>query len=162
MKLKYPHPQSLRWSFWRWFDIPSSRHIGLVYLRRLILLQTPWFSFYVHWINEPDSDRHLHNHPWNFWSYILRGGYVERVAHDPTHNIKSTITTFRELLSLHKMPLASAHRIEQVLPGTVTVVVTGRRVRVWGFFTDAGFIPWRRYLRDLAPPSFGESRESRL
>jgi hypothetical protein len=149
MMVKYPAPRSPRWAVWEWADIPSNEDRELVYLRRLRVVTTPWFSVMLHWINEPDSDRHPHCHPWNFWSLVLRGGYTE-VNYVTSFSRPAVRDDLAERnswprWSLHRMTTRRAHRITSVQPRTVTLVVTGRRVREWGFWTEQGFIPWRQY-----------------
>ena len=142
--MKYGTPTSPRWAFWSYCDIPSTVDRSLVYLRRLRVVQTPWFGVYVHWINEPDADRDYHNHPWVFWSWIVRGGYAEDIL-DTDSGLESVRVHSRG--SVHKTSLSVAHKITEVLPRTVTVVLVGPRSREWGFWTDAGFVPWNRYTR---------------
>lgn len=162
MKMKYPPPKSKNWAFWSWIDIPSKKTPGEVYLRRLRILQTPWFAFYLHFINEADFDRDAHDHPWTFWSWVLRGGYVEKISRKfvvppEGREVVLPFTQAWKRWSVHKMRVTDAHQITEVWPGTMTFVVTGRRRRNWGFWTPDGFVVWTRYLKtqfaaeDLAP-----------
>ena len=50
---------------------------GQPYLRRYYILKTRWFRIYLHEILRSDEDRDCHDHPWNFTSIILKGGYWE-------------------------------------------------------------------------------------
>jgi len=56
---------------------------GEVYLRRFFLWNgklTPGEykpRIYLHHILRSDKDRHLHDHPWDYSSIILKGGYFE-------------------------------------------------------------------------------------
>src|SRR5258708_6694326 len=59
------------WAVWRWSIVPSD------YIRRLHVIKTPWFAICVHWLNGPDPEPWLHDHPVTFLSLILRGGYDE-------------------------------------------------------------------------------------
>jgi hypothetical protein len=124
-------------------DIPSEDDPQRAYLRRLRIVQTPWCNLYLHWINEPDADRHPHDHPWRFWSLVLYGGYTERV-----HKAISDTGRLHNCTrwSLHSMPIDQAHQITLVLPNTLTLILTGRRRRVWRFWTEHGKVPWREYL----------------
>lgn len=142
MEMKYRTPGSRRWALWKWFDIPSTVNPKLAYLRRLRVVQTPWFGIYVHWINEPDSDRFPHDHPWRFWSLILRGGYVERVWARQGGDFVDLIW---ETGSVHSMKPSQAHQISYVTSNLLTLVFTGPRVREWGFWTDEGWVHWRKY-----------------
>lgn len=45
------------------------------------------------------------------------------------------------------MPLMAAHRINRLDPGTVSLVIAGRRTQKWGFYTEEGWIPWDQYDR---------------
>jgi len=46
------------------------------YMQRWIL-QTPWGTFRLHHILRSDEARALHDHPWDFTSILLTGGYDE-------------------------------------------------------------------------------------
>lgn len=133
-----------RWAVWSWFEVPGTVDPTLVYLRRLRVAQTPWFGLYVHWIYTPDRDRDPHDHPWPFVSWVLRGGYVERVrttmgGDDSVH--------VRRRWSVHRTTTKVAHSVTSVAPDTVTLVLVGRRCRPWGFWTVGGWVPWREYVQ---------------
>ena len=49
---------------------------GEPYIDRLRIVATPMFCLYLHKIHLADGDRDLHDHPWWFASWVLRGGYV--------------------------------------------------------------------------------------
>jgi hypothetical protein len=152
-------PRSPRWAFMQKTTIPCED--GLVYLVRLRIVQTPWFAIYLHDLREPDRDRDPHDHPWTFWSVILRGGYTEKVwqprrgegvdrwtrSTHPNGYFGPPATYRRRWLggSVHKMTMDKAHMIESVRPGTKSLVICGRRRRTWGFWTDRGFVTWQQY-----------------
>lgn len=145
MKVKYPAPKGGGWAFMRWADIPSKSDPQRVYLRRLRIAQTPWCSLYLHWINEADSDRHPHDHPWNFCSLILRGGYTEDIYSYPGAPPRRRQ---HHRGSLHRMSIHDGHHIVSVEPGLQTLVFTGRRVRTFCFWTENGLVPWTEYGDD--------------
>jgi hypothetical protein len=58
-------------SKWRLYK----HHLG-DYMRRWIF-QTPWGTIHLHHILRSDGDRAFHDHPWNFTSILLSGGYTE-------------------------------------------------------------------------------------
>lgn len=129
-----------RWGFNERFVIGKP---GNPMLERWRLLQTPWFGIYVHFIYREDLDPVCHDHPWAFWSWVLRGGYTELVQVDP----RSTRWDDQYLhshnrFSLHSFPLANAHRITHVQPKTVTLVLVGRKQRVWGFYIDDEWVDY--------------------
>lgn len=136
--------RSPRWALMKRMTIPC--HDGLVYLARLRIVQTPWFGVYLHDIFEPDGDRDPHDHPWNFTSIVLRGGYTE-VIHPVPHvdlRLNRYYRTWKRW-SWHKMSTDQAHRICDLEPGTKTLILCGRRSRTWGFFTDEGWMEWSAY-----------------
>lgn len=50
------------------------------YLTRWTILEISGWSLKLHMFHRGDEDRDLHDHPWTFWSLILRGGYWEHTA----------------------------------------------------------------------------------
>jgi hypothetical protein len=145
MLIKHPYKTSSDWSFMSWIDIPSKVNPGHVYLRRLRVLGTPLFSIYVHFIFEKDPDLHPHDHPWRFWSFILRGGYDEEV-HTRINMLdwNKEMKTWRRW-TLHRFELSWAHKITYIQRGTISLIFTGRRVHKWGFYTTSGFVPYDKY-----------------
>lgn len=141
--VKYPPPVSKDWAFWEWCDIPSWEDRTQVYLRRLRIVQTPYASVLLHFVYLPDTDPDPHDHPWNFWSFIVRGGYTEKIV-NPYLSIPRWVTKTHRMLSLHRMSIALAHQITRTRPGTISLVFTGARQREWGF--------WRR---DSDNPTWG-------
>lgn len=146
MEVKYPPPRSCNWAFWKWADIPSKSNSEFVYLRRLRVIQTPWFAFYIHWIKEPDLDRYPHDHPWNFFSFVLRGFYSENLYVDLSGDVSDS--KVHKTFSLHHMSMDIAHKITSVSENLVTLVFTGKRKRTWYFWTENGFVEWTAIDKD--------------
>jgi len=102
-------------------------------IKRVRLIQTPWFGVYIHFIYREDLDRDLHDHPWKFWRMVLKGGYHEAYNPNPESPWKvrsQTHLPFRPTF----FPTDHSHRITWVKPGTVTLVLVGRKTRTWGFW----------------------------
>jgi hypothetical protein len=135
-------PPQERWAIFSWRKPTPD-------LRRLRVIKTPWFGIYIHEILGPDCDRDLHDHPWNFTSFVLRGAYTEEYQEDPQHMLEpdSTLTVIQQWKrgTRHHMPTTAAHRIIKVEPGTVTLVLVGPKTRDWGFWTKHGFVRWWVY-----------------
>lgn len=140
---------SPRWAFWSPMNI--TKPDGSSYLRRLRIVETPWFGLLLHRIDGPDTEADPHDHPWWFASWVVRGGYDEIVWPLASLWGRGKIRNHWKRWSLHAMPLPAAHRITSVLPGTITVVMHGPRVKSWGFWiwdsTDGArpWIPWTEY-----------------
>jgi len=120
------------WALFRWQDIFTNE--GNLYLRRLHLISTPLFGIKLHWFKGPDPDRHLHDHPWSFISFVLKGGYIERVF-GKTNRIR--------FFSIKRA--TDSHTIRSVESGTLTLVFNGPKVRKWGFWVNGTWIYWRQY-----------------
>lgn len=96
-------------------------------------------SIRVHHIARADEDRHLHDHPWDARTFILRGAYCERRELGP-----------RILGPGDTAPLrfGEFHRITDVSArGVWTLFVTGKYRGTWGFLVDGVKVPYRQYLR---------------
>jgi hypothetical protein len=107
-------------------------HAGSVYLRRFLL--TPsigGWRLMLHKICRPDLDRVLHDHPWDFATICLCGGYVESV-------LRSDGSVSAEVLIAGEARLRSSghtHRIDRILGDAAwTLVLHGPRRRKWGFW----------------------------
>ena len=123
-----------RWAFWRWADVDFE---GETYLLRLNLVKTPWFSVMLHWIKRPDPHPDPHDHPVSFLSITVRGGYREwRPSGIRSQRVRYYAAT-------------DIHRIVHAKPKTLTLCFAGPGVRVWGFHTSNGFVPWKEYRNAL-------------
>ncbi len=99
----------------------------------------PWLpSVRLHKIERPDSDRHLHDHPWDARTIILRGRYVEQ---------RLDATRVRDAGYTGTLKFGEYHRIEAVSRGGVwTLFFTWRKQGTWGFLVDGKKVPYRKYL----------------
>lgn len=134
---------------------------GSVYMERYWLFnpypanssgKRAWWKFPIsirlHRIMRPDGDRHLHDHPWNARTFILRGWYVEKRPCTPTPEYDYTDDFYqRKAGDTAALNFGEYHRITQVSDGGVwTLFVTGKYRGTWGFDVDGVKVPWRRYL----------------
>jgi hypothetical protein len=120
---------------WKGFGFRSDL-ISSDYMRRWVL-KTPWFLLRLHKIMRSDNDRHHHDHPFDFTSFILYGGYVEyRPDHEPREYLAGDIVR-RKAPQLHYLKLR-----EDV---AWTFLVTSPYYREWGFQTEDGWIVASKY-----------------
>jgi hypothetical protein len=130
------------WCFWRWTDVQTE------YILRLHLVKTPWFAICVHWLNKPDPDPHLHDHPVSFLSLILRGFYVER-----REDLDGKGERYVGNVVWNFIRATTRHRIDRVAQGTVTLCFMGPKVQDWGFFVPGrGKVFWKDYYREQEKP----------
>jgi hypothetical protein len=131
-----------RWALWRWTFVPSE------FITRLILLKTPSWSLIVHWINKPDPEPFMHDHPAPFWSLIWKGSYVERRWTGEYHRGDEVVWChWRRRFNRFRAHPNDRHQIIAVHPkGAVTLCFMGKKTREWGYHTgDGGWIYWRDY-----------------
>jgi hypothetical protein len=125
-------------------------------MERWRLVQTPWFGLYVHFIYREDLDPVPHDHPWAFRSLVLHGGYFEELHERPGNGHSREV--WHGPRSLHRFPLHWAHRIVHVQPGTITLVLVGRKVRTWGFYDGSTWMDYRDALGLRPAEGPGEKR----
>lgn len=112
------------------FVIPNLDDPTETYLTRWRIVQTPWFALYLHRMDGPDSRPTLHDHPWDFLSIVLRGGYVERRLDPLTRQVNEHRTVRR----VNRMRTHDAHAIRSLLRvPTWTLLLVGARRRTWGY-----------------------------
>jgi hypothetical protein len=108
-------------------------------------------SVRIHCIRREDQDRHMHDHPWNARTFILRGWYEEvrqiRPYVGQGHFICFNVLHRRLAADTAKLRFGEYHRITAVAPdGVWTMFVTWRKLGTWGFLVDGRKVPWREYL----------------
>lgn len=113
---------------------------GDPYLIRWRLVDSPWFGIYLHKIIRSDHDRHLHDHPFDFVSIMLRGCYLEYLR-------GRVLPLSRAAVSVAFRRAEQAHRLEVSAP-CWTLVARGARRRSWGFYVDDGWVRSDEYLQE--------------
>jgi len=112
------------------------------YMRRWTL-STPFGQIRVHNILRSDNDRHFHDHPFDFVSLILRGGYIE---HRPGYSQRICLPkslVWHRAEDLHFLKLLGER------PAWTLVLAAPKR-RAWGFKTERGWVDARDYDEWLA------------
>lgn len=156
--------RSARWAFMERFVVPDYDS-DYDYLVRWRVIQTPWFGIYLHRFDTPDPRPTLHDHPWPFVSFVLRGGYSEVAAsrkmalrihggqdwpyglHRRVRwvNVKRT-GEFHWISHLRRVP-------------TWTLMFVGRRQRTWGYLDRDG--TWTAFDRHPHAYEFDAAVERR-
>ena len=105
-------------------------------------------NFYLHRFLSDDDDRALHDHPWWFISFVLWGAYLEHCS-DRARVRRAGSIAFR--------PASHRHRIELIEGKTCwTLIVTGPKSRVWGFWCPQGFVPFYEFHDGENPGQAGK------
>jgi len=95
------------------------------------------FNIFIHKFLKSDPDD-LHDHPWSYFTCILRGGYLE---HTPSGKF------WRGPFTCKCGAPNDLHRIElNPQAGECwTLFIPGKKIRKWGFMTDDGWIQHENY-----------------
>lgn len=103
-----------------------------------------FFAIRIHnWVRSDDK-RYFHDHPWWFWTIVLRGSYVD-VTKDKRDQLKAGSIRYR--------PSNHAHYVEVPKGGALTVLLTGPQVKKWGFWVNGKhYRPLRFFSRHGHPP----------
>ena len=116
---------------------------GKLYLKRYYLLPGTK-KLKVHQILESDKDRHLHNHPWDFTTILLSGGYDE----ERMNNANGDIYTERHTAPCVLHRTANDYHRLTLIDGkpVVSLVFTSKKYQNWGFWTEDGHVDHEEYL----------------
>lgn len=129
-----------RWAFFRWKEIETG------YITRLHLLQTPFFSVCVHWLNGPDPERDEHDHPVSFYSLFLKGWYTESTqgqwrTYGWRRNHAGELAKWFRFVHYSRI-----HTIKEISSGgAITLCFMGPKRQEWGFYTSRGWVHWKTY-----------------
>lgn len=127
-----------------------TRKDGRVYLNRWGIEWKRFGGIFLHKMEAPDPGEDMHDHPWTFWSLILRGGYREDVAHAGSIHWNDVR---HKWLSIHRMRKSQCHQIMALNKTTSWSLVVHGPIRhdrdhldsPWGFFTPRGWVDSHTY-----------------
>lgn len=139
----------IQWAKGWWSGKPHFVIGDRYFLRWYAIPRNPWLNVYLHKFLHDDEDRALHDHPWWFVSWMVKGRYREVVPF-PEHGSGHYHFISRRWLSIAFRQAEHAHRVVlwkefgEPLP-CWTLVVTGRVVRDWGFLCPQGWKHWKEF-----------------
>ncbi len=111
---------------------------------RVLEWATGYTSIRLHWIRRADHDRDMHNHPFNYRTFILKGFYAEE--YDTGHGINGYRWVHRGQSATGSED--KFHRIDIVpTEGVWTLFCMTRNMNHWGFNHEGTFIKSTRYFR---------------
>ena len=142
-------------------QVIGAEHDGHAYLLRWYLLpRNPYLNVYLHKFLRSDDDRAKHDPPWWFASFIVRGEYTEETDNGPIRRRAGSLAlrpaTHRHIVKLlpvtvrphctcptwgnanwpHRHDCPAIHTRAPEVP-CWTLIITGRRLREWGFWCPA-------------------------
>lgn len=112
---------------------------GELHFKRWQIFSCRFFSIYIHGIYKADEDFYLHDHPWNYFSILLKGYFTERVK-DKTRPGKYLDNILGPGSFVFKKA-EDFHKIQQLRsPSIYTLFIAGRRRREWGYDVQGTWI----------------------
>lgn len=119
-------------------------------LRWMLLPKNNWFNIYLHkFVGDDDITLGLHDHPWNWYTLVLSGGYKELQYSKITDgdlyirkHYRPGDWTFRSATFIHAVQL---HRRKGKPLVAWTLNFTFKRKRQWGFWKDGVFTSATHY-----------------
>lgn len=135
-----PKPKKHRRPWIEW-----GREVGMAecpYLKRWVL-DLRLFSIRLHNFRGSDDSRAMHDHSWGFITFILKG-YYDDVTPDGRERMNRGKISYR--------PPHHIHTVEVGPDGVWTIILTGPRVRDWGFwsYTKGGKFRWFNHRKYFA------------
>lgn len=108
---------------------------GELHFERFAIIETSLFAVYIHRIHKEDKDRHLHSHPWNFFTVTLKGSYVERFLGLDLFGESQEDVRVKRPGSIAFGDRYFYHKIDRIVNGPVTTFfVTWGRPHSWFYF----------------------------
>lgn len=146
-------------------DFAIGGHENPYILRWYVLPRNRALNVYLHLILRSDDDRALHDHPWHWLSWILRGGYIEHTVEDLSRaslrghgadhvtaaypsagDTRAQVARYFSAGAIRAHRGSFAHRLEVPAGGSAwTLFITGPRFRPWGFHCPQGWVHWRDF-----------------
>lgn len=87
----------------------------------------------VHCFFRSDMDRAVHDHPWNYLTFPIRG-YIEHLPDGSAH--------YRKPFRFYYRPAEWQHWVEVTHNRTWTILIKLKTRRNWGFITKSGWVIW--------------------
>lgn len=141
-------------ALWRHVDIQKD---GQIAIRRWFV--TP--RLYLHHIRQSDNDPDPHDHPWDFTTLILWGGYLNHM-YTRGRGARCLLMVARtKWLHVYDRNAEHCHQVK-LSPGRTawTLVSRGKYRRRWGFIRPTGWVFWREHLGFWKPDPFDPGNEA--
>lgn len=128
-----------------------------VYLVRYFVIRSKYFNFFIHRFLRSDRDD-LHDHPWNFMTYLVDGAYKEKKWNPSTGEIEVMVRenytcwrdwsdsrlvhhqrnslVFRKATDQHQVVVFNELKPHEIKSAALTICITGPTIREWGFIKE--------------------------
>lgn len=136
---------------------------GDLHFQRFAIIETKLFSIYVHKIFKADEDYHLHSHPWNFFSLILKGSYIEEYNSLDLFGEPQSAFRSKKFLTFSSMKKGSYHKIKAILKGPIYSLFCayGKKER-WNYLFCGQPLDFERYREIKNTTGFDENGKIKI
>lgn len=111
------------------------------------------YSIRIHKWYRSDDKRYMHNHPWWFITFVIKGSYK-----DVSLGLFKDIYQNDYLKRFHiryRKP-NHTHYVEIPKGGCTTILITGRKNKQWGFWVNKRYLRINRYFKRYGHPPCSE------
>ena len=114
-----------------------------------------FFTIRIHEWHSDDDHRAYHDHPYWFWTLVLRGGYTDVCPISQVYTGSKELSTdypVHDDLTIGSIRFRKAeyrHSVQFVKPNTITLLITGPAKRRWGFWVDGKLIKRDKYFATM-------------
>jgi hypothetical protein len=121
------------------------------YFYRYIINFGPFAIRLHNWLGD-DDHRAYHDHPYWFLTIVLKGGYTDVSPKKETweYPLDTPIeVVHKDILrigSIRFRPAEFKHSVQDVIPGTWTLLISGKPSRRWGFWVGGKLIKRDKYF----------------
>lgn len=137
-----------------------------VYLIRYYVIKSQYFNFFIHQFLRSDRDD-LHDHPWDFCTYLVSGAYTENKYNEQTKKVEETRRcnyevnktngyryvknkfVFRKATDQHQVVVDKDLKEKDKAESATTLFFSGPTKREWGFIKEE--IKWMQPCPDGRP-----------
>lgn len=123
-----------------------------VYLVRYPVLKSRWMNIYIHQFLRSDRDD-LHDHPWHFMTYLVKGSYIEWKYHKGRDTItfrneNANRLIFRKATDQHRIEVQEKLLVSERHKAPLTLFISGPILREWGFVKEEkrGHLRHRKWI----------------
>lgn len=133
------------------FQFIWGQHIGAEhgcdYLTRYVIVLFG-FGLRLHIWRKSDDQRNYHDHPWWFVTWCVRGGYTDISPSNPADVMSAPVLDHLTVGALRFRPADWKHKALVDPGGAVTILLTGPKSRVFGFWPSGKFVRPLKYFHD--------------
>ncbi len=106
------------------------------------------YSIRIHkWVRSDDK-RYCHDHPWWFFTFILKGYYIDVDDKGNKDLVKRFTCRYR--------PANHKHYVQIPKTGCISILVTGKPFRKWGFWIKGKMKRPLKYFKKYGHPACSE------